>query len=659
MYCDKKLKLTKNNSFKISVIIVNYNVEFFLEQCLNSVQKALEKVNGQVFIVDNNSIDGSVEMVQRKFPQYNLIANKDNKGFSKANNQGILLSNAEYILLLNPDTVVEEDTFSKVIEFMDNNPEAGGLGVRMLDGKGKFLPESKRGLPTPKVAFYKIFGLSKLFPKSKKFGQYHAGHLSEFETNEIDILSGAFMLMRSEALDKVGLLDEAFFMYGEDIDLSYRIQKGGYKNYYFPETRIIHYKGESTKKSSVNYVFVFYRAMIIFAEKHFSQKNAKLFSFLINAAIYFRAFLAISTRFIKGAILPIADFIILVIGLFALTNQWKISNIDFPENLLEIAIPSYTITWMLSILFNGGYDFPLKFFKFLKGALIGTLIILVFYALLPKEWQFSRLYILTGTLWVFLYFTLSRIFLHFSIGKKFNLIQKKNKKFAIVGHKEEFDRVSEILKQTNEKIDIIEHVSLDDTKEIGAVGTLNQLDQITHIHEINEIIFCAKDTTAQSIIHWMSIIESTNIDFKIAQPDSLSLIGSNSIETAGDLYVLNLNSITKSQNIRSKRTFDFLTALIFIIGLPILIFAFKNKKSFIRNIFKVLIGKISIVGYLSSKNNSSIQLPRIKGGILNPTDSLSFIDESLTEKLNLIYARDYSIQKDLGILLKAWKKLDR
>jgi hypothetical protein len=157
----------------------------------------------------------------------------------------------------------------------------------------------------------------------------------------------------------------------------------------------------------------------------------------------------------------------------------------------------------------------------------------------------------------------------------------------------------------------------------------------------------------------MSIIESTNIDFKIAQPDSLSLIGSNSIETAGDLYVLNLNSITKSQNIRSKRTFDFLTALIFIIGLPILIFAFKNKKSFIRNIFKVLIGKISIVGYLSSKNNSSIQLPRIKGGILNPTDSLSFIDESLTEKLNLIYARDYSIQKDLGILLKAWKKLDR
>jgi GT2 family glycosyltransferase len=267
--------LEQTKKYKIAVIIVNYNVAFFLEQCLNSVQKALSSINGQVFVVDNNSIDGSVEMVKQKFPDFHLIANKDNKGFSKANNQAIVAADAEYILLLNPDTVLEEDCLSKTLEFMDAHHDAGGLGVRMLDGKGQFLPESKRGLPTPIVAFYKIFGLSLLFPKSKKFGQYHLGHLSEFETNEVDVLSGAFMLMRSKTLDEVGLLDEAFFMYGEDIDLSYRIQKGGYKNYYFPETRIIHYKGESTKKSSINYVFVFYRAMVIFAEKHFSQKNLR------------------------------------------------------------------------------------------------------------------------------------------------------------------------------------------------------------------------------------------------------------------------------------------------------------------------------------------------------------------------------------------------
>lgn len=651
--------MSKNYAHKISVIIVNYNVEFFLEQCLNSVKKALSNVNGQVFVVDNNSIDGSIEMVQRKFPEYNLIANKDNKGFAKANNQAILLSDAEYILLLNPDTVVEEDTFLKVINFMDANPDAGGLGVRMLDGKGKFLPESKRGLPTPSVAFYKIFGLSSIFPKSKRFGHYHLGHLSEFKTNEIEILSGAFMLMRSEALDKVGLLDEAFFMYGEDIDLSYRIIKGGYKNYYFPETRIIHYKGESTKKSSVNYVFVFYRAMIIFAEKHFSQKNAKLFSFLINAAIYFRASLAIAMRFIRSSVLPTIDFTILLIGLYALTNQWKISNIDFPSNILRVAIPTYTLTWMISILFHGGYDEPIKFTKYIKGTLVGTLLILIIYGLLPKDWQFSRLYILMGACWVILYYILSRVYLHFAIGKRFNLLTKKNKKFAIVGRKEEYERVAGILKQTNTKIDIIEHVSIDDVKEPGSVGTINQLDQITYIHGINEIVFCAKDTSAQTIIHWMTAIDSSKTDFKIAQPDSLSLIGSNSIETAGDLYVLNINSITKTENIRSKRTFDLAMTLILIFLSPVLVWFYENKKKFFQNIFKTFFGKLSLVGYYNSNSSASFQLPRIKPGILNPIDSLSFRDETLTDKLNLIYARDYSIQKDFRILLKAWKKLDR
>jgi GT2 family glycosyltransferase len=641
------------------VVIVNYNVEFFLEQCLNSVQKALENINGQVFIVDNNSIDGSVEMVQRKFPAYSLLANKENVGFSKANNQAILQADAEYILLLNPDTVVEEETFSKVIGFMDSHPEAGGLGVRMVDGKGKFLPESKRGLPTPAVAFYKIFGLSKLFPKSERFGQYHLGHLSEFETNKIDILSGAFMLMRSEALEKVGLLDEAFFMYGEDIDLSYRILKGGYTNYYFPETRIIHYKGESTKKSSVNYVFVFYRAMIIFAEKHFSQKNAKLFSFLINAAIYFRATLAISMRFIRQSVLPLIDFAILLIGLYALTNQWRISNIDFPERVVNVAVPAYTLIWMLSILFNGGYDNPVKLSNYLKSTVIGTLTILIVYALLPKSWQFSRLYILLGACWVLSYFLLSRIFLHFSIGKKFNLSPKKNKRFAIVGGQEEFERVAEILKQTTRKIESIEHVSAGEEKEKGAVGTLNQLDQILHIKRINEIIFCAKDTTAQTIISWMTVIDSTKIDFKIAQPDSLSLIGSNSIETAGDLYVLDINSITKTENIRSKRTFDIAMGFLLLVGSPVLIWYIENKKLFLQNILSVLIGKLSLVGYFKLDSKVSNQLPRIKPGILNPIDSLSFPDVSLTDKLNLIYARDYSIGKDLSILLKAWKKLDR
>ncbi|MCC6685243.1 MAG: glycosyltransferase family 2 protein, partial [Bacteroidia bacterium] len=231
---------------KLSVIIVNYNVKHFLEQALHSVRKACAGIDAEVWVVDNRSVDGSVEMVQQKFPEVKLIANRENLGFSKANNQAILQSGGQYVLLLNPDTVVEEDTFNKVIAFMDRTPDAGSVGVKMIDGKGNFLPESKRGLPTPKVAFYKIFGLSKLFPRSHKFGRYHLGYLSENETHAVDVLAGAFMMLRKKALDETGLLDETFFMYGEDIDLSYRITKAGYKNYYFPETTIIHYKGEST-----------------------------------------------------------------------------------------------------------------------------------------------------------------------------------------------------------------------------------------------------------------------------------------------------------------------------------------------------------------------------------------------------------------------------
>ena len=284
---------------KLSVVIVNYNVKHFIEQCLFSVLKAAQHVSCEVFVVDNNSVDGSVGLLKSKFPQITLIENKVNTGFSVANNQAIKLAKGEYILLLNPDTVVQEDTFLKTIAFMDEHPLAGGLGVKMLDGQGNFAPESKRGLPTPSVAFYKMFGLSKLFPRSKKFGVYHLSYLPENAINEMDVISGAFMLMRKSVLDKIGLLDETFFMYGEDIDLSYRITQAGYKNYYFPLTQIIHYKGESTKRSSLNYVVIFYRAMAIFSKKHFGGSHAFWFNFLINIAIVLKAGVALLSRFLR------------------------------------------------------------------------------------------------------------------------------------------------------------------------------------------------------------------------------------------------------------------------------------------------------------------------------------------------------------------------
>ena len=301
---------------KLSVVIVNYNVKHFLEQALLSVRRAAVGLAVETWVVDNNSSDDSVALVKAQFPEVFLIENKENGGFSKANNQAIRASTGEYVLLLNPDTVVSEDTFQKCLAFMDAHPDAGGLGVKTIDGSGAFLPESKRGFPSPWVAFCKSFGLSALFPKSAFFNWYYMGHLSKDETHACEVLVGSFMLVRRSVLDKIGLLDESFFMYGEDIDLSYRIVNQGFKNYYYPDTTIIHYKGESTKKGNLNYVRVFYGAMIIFAKKHFQGQKAALFIALMQAAVWFRAGLTLLVHLLKKIYLPVLDALLIFIGLF-------------------------------------------------------------------------------------------------------------------------------------------------------------------------------------------------------------------------------------------------------------------------------------------------------------------------------------------------------
>ena len=273
----------------LSIIIVNYNVKFYLEQCLESVRRASQGLQVEVFVVDNLSTDGSVEYLRERFPEVTFIANKENVGFARANNQAIRLSKGEYVLLLNPDTIVGEDTLARCVTFMDAHPEAGGAGVHMLNIDGSFAPESRRGLPTPFVAFCKMVGLTKLFPKSRLLGRYYMGYLDKNEVNEMEVISGAYMMLRREALDKVGLLDEDFFMYGEDIDLSYRVLQGGYKNYFLP-VRMLHYKGESTVKSSYRYAYVFYQAMRLFFRKHYRHYSL-LISLPIQAATWASTFM--------------------------------------------------------------------------------------------------------------------------------------------------------------------------------------------------------------------------------------------------------------------------------------------------------------------------------------------------------------------------------
>ena len=636
-------------------------MQHFLEQCLQSVLVATKNIDAEVFVVDNNSVDGSVTMVETKFPTVNLIANKDNVGFSKANNQAMEIAKGEYVLLLNPDTLVEEDTFEKVVAFMDGHPEAGGLGINMVDGKGNFLPESKRSLPTPEVAFYKIFGLSWLFPKSQRFGKYHLTYLSKDETHEIEVLSGAFMLMRKEALDKVGLLDEDYFMYGEDIDLSYRIIQGGYKNYYYHEARIIHYKGESTKKGSLNYVFVFYNAMAIFARKHFSKERAQLFSLLINFAILLRASISLINRFVKRISLPILDGVLIYAGLFLISNYWEMTvraseGLHYPKEFFLFVLPFYVLIWLVSMQFSGGYDKPIKLSNIIRGLIAGSAIILMGYGLLGEEIRFSRAVILLGSIWVFAIVPAVRLVLHFFKRDGYNLNSEKTKRFLVVGKSEEIERVESLLKDTFSTPGFVGHYMVDDAAD------LSRLDDFIRINKVGEVIFCAKDVPAQKIIDCMTQTKFQEVDFKIAPNESMFLIGSNSINTAGDLYAFGINAITKPTNKRVKRLLDVLLALIFTAVLPLIIWFMKSPLGLFRNIIYVIIGKRTWVGYVRDLNaHQNFNLPKIPDSVLNPKDGLEAgtPDEEGLLRLNMMYAKDYRVSNDLNVIIKGFRNLGR
>lgn len=277
---------------KLSIIIVSYNVKFYLLQCLDSVRRAVEGINAEICVVDNHSKDGTVEALKQAGLNVKIIAEKHNTGFAHANNIGIRQTTGEYVLLLNPDTFVGESTISECLGFMDSHPDAGGLGVRMLKCDGGNAKESRRGKPTPLTSFYKMSGLCAKYPKNKHFGKYYMCDMPWDEPGKIEIVSGAFFMARRSALERVGLLDEDFFMYGEDIDLSFRLLQGGYDNWYIP-AKILHYKGESTKKSSFRYVHVFYQAMLIFLRKHYRHSGFWLY-LPIKTAIYLKALLALA-----------------------------------------------------------------------------------------------------------------------------------------------------------------------------------------------------------------------------------------------------------------------------------------------------------------------------------------------------------------------------
>jgi len=634
---------------KLSVVIVNYKVKYFTELALQSLQKALVNITNEVFVVDNYSQDDSLDYLQPKFPDVNFIASNKNLGFSGGNNLALRKAKGEYVLLLNPDTVLQEDTLTKCLAFIEAKENIGALGIKMIDGKGQFLPESKRSLPTPMVAFYKMFGFTSLFPKSKTFGKYHLGNLSENQNHVVDILAGAFMLIPKKVLDKVGLLDEDYFMYGEDVDLSYRITKAGYTNYYFAESEIIHYKGESTKKGSLNYVKMFYNAMVVFAKKHYTSSKASLLGLLINIAVYVKAGFSLIAKLVKSFFLPFLDAASILGGFLLIIQYWEVleKGFRYPDELKFINIPIYLAIWIVTTFFSGGYDKPFKLQKLLRGVIIGTVIIAAVYGFLNEDLRFSRALIILGGVWAFIAMGFWRLLVSF--GQKTDYAGK-TKKTIIAGNGAEANRIIGILNEAKASYSYIGFVGKTESNE-NYLGSLADLPNLTKAFKVDEVIFSNEQLKHAQIISSIKQL-GPELSYKIVPFNTRNVIGSNSKNTAGDLYNISTSyAISQSANRRNKRVVDLLVCLFTaLFGWLILIIS-KNKLGFIKNWWQVLFGKKTWVGYFANNHN---HLPNIKTSILNPVILKEAVNDDLKFKLNQQYAQEYSPYLDLR---QVWKNL--
>ncbi|MDX5429056.1 MAG: glycosyltransferase [Bacteroidota bacterium] len=628
---------------KLSVIIVNFNVREFLAQCLHSVQKAMVGIDGEVWVVDNASSDGSVETLKPIFPDVNWIESSDNLGFSKGNNLAIHRAKGEFILLLNPDTVVGENSFHRSIEFLERDPQRGALGIRMIDGGGHYLPESKRGLPTPMVAFYKIFGLTRLFPRSKTFARYYMGHLDPDHNHEVDVMAGAYMIIRKEALDKVGLLDETFFMYGEDIDLSYRIQKGGYTVHYLAESTILHYKGESTKRGSLNYVWVFYRAMVLFAKKHFTRRYSALYSTVIYLAIYFRMAAGMTFRLLRTIAPPMVDLGLIYLGFYVIKTYWEnnhrfIEGGQYPDVYHLWFMPAYIVIWLISVGFFGGYRKPIRIPRLVSGMIIGTILMLVVYSMLPEIYRFSRALIILGAIWATFYLVFSRLTLIMLFSGRSTLFGPIHRRTALLVSSEREMGFKAFLKDCDLHRLVVLTLSPDLTKD--------EIRERLRVMDIGEIWIHPEDIGYDQVLRVMQQIDG-NLRFKLFNPVRETLIGSDSIRQRGTTLVKRNLPIGNKEVRDRKRRFDIAVCFTLIPLVPLWVIAPRKMGRILRNWPQVLSGKRSWVGY----SGDGAGLPSIPKGVI-PTTIHKVDKKDLSDKADMAYAENYDINLDLYYLLK-------
>jgi O-antigen biosynthesis protein len=640
---------------QLSVIIVNYNVKYFLEQCLFSVQKAIAGIAAEVLVVDNASSDGSREYLEQRFNWVRFSWNDENIGFARACNQALKESSGKYILFLNPDTIVPENCFNKCFSFFNDTPGAGAIGIRMLDGSGQFLPESKRSFPSPLTSFYKLGGLSAIFPKSKTFNRYHLGYLNEHENHEIDVMSGAFMMIQKEVLSKTGGFDESFFMYGEDVDLSYRIQQAGYKIYYFSKSSILHFKGESTRKSSFNYVRMFYLAMGKFVNKHYSTSKAGLFTNIINVAIFMRALLSATKRLILQIGLPLLDALFVFLSFWVAKIIWVnyIRRwIEYDMQLVFISFAVFTVLFLIVSYYTGLYEKKFRYQNLRRSTIISAVIILAVYSLLPENYRFSRGIVVFGSVFSYAVLVLWRWLL-----LQMDLLQKHNDKdlFSLVaGTKEDLDRVNNLLQHTGRHQTIEGFVSpLQEEHSLGSIADIQKVLQNT---PTKELILCQGNHLSFAQIIGLYERTGKQVTLHLHAQNSSSIIGSDSKNEAGQVLNTENYRLSTAKNLRLKRLIDLLSSVLFVIFFPVHFLLNRHPVQLIIHCLQIIMNRKTWIGFSTRYQH----LPVLKPSVLNPAGVPHSQSQLTAEGLQLAdewYAREYRPGGDITILFANYKKL--
>jgi len=653
--------MVKNsNQSKVSVIIVSYNVKDFICLCLDSVLRAIKGLDAEVFVVDNNSSDESCLFIKKHFPQIILIENDKNNGFAKANNQAVAQASGDFIHFLNPDTVLPEDFYTKSIAFLLQHPKIGSIGPRIIDGLGSFSPDSKRSFPSLLISIYKIVGLSKIFRNSNKFNQYYAGHVQENEIAEVDILSGCCLLIRKSAMDQSGgTFDEAYFMHCEDIDLCYRLKLNGFQNYYFPETTIIHYKGESTRKLSYKQFAVFHNALSIFVKKYYPKRLGKIYINSIKIVLVLRHVIT-AFRYIFSLLkLFILDAITLTLITIGIKNFWFETiaeiNLNGSSPFIE-TIPIFILIWLSCLFLNGAYDKPFSLFKAGRGMIIGTLVVLAWYSMFPLEYRYSRGVVLFSGMTNTVALLLLRIIL--SHLKLIPLVPrgKMNFKMAVVSAPNEYEASLPIIRSKFQYAAILGRISIRPyPTDTTALGSIKNLHYISKLFEINELLFNSVSLSYKDIIQQMEMNNNSSF-FKIQCSKSNAFVGDhygkNVTESQASYHSY---AIIQPNAKRNKRLLDFFISLFFIFTYPIASFGVKNKKGFRHNIIQGLMGKLTWVGY----GKDAMQLPILKKNAVPPYKIQEEFEPSINNKKMLaeLYATQFSILDDLKFILMNFKYL--